>query len=75
MLCFFSKLAAVDLLMAAGQQVHVTRVHHLHPAEVAVSTCDFFSFGMDFSNESKVEAWNFLEVAQHRPGEFGNFQL
>ena len=26
---------AVDFPMAAGQQVHVTRVHHLHPAEVA----------------------------------------
>lgn len=36
----------------------------------------FFRFGMDLSNESKVEAWNFLEVAQHRPGEFlQNFQL
>jgi len=34
-----------------GQHVHVTRVHHLHPAE--------------------VEAWNFLEVAQHRAVQAG----
>ena len=74
MLFFSSKLAAVDFPMAAGQQVHVTRVHHLHPAEVALISCDFFWFGMDFSNESEGGGMEFpgSSTAQAR-GIFANF--